>query len=139
MIGILSPQAAACGRVLIIDDEPSLCRLLLRCLRGRHEVQAVSGGAEAIAHLLQDPHYDVILCDVMMPVGGETVYRTVTAAHPELKGRFIFLSGATFAPEARSFLDGLPNLRLDKPFDINELVALVQQIVAEQYSGAQLR
>lgn len=120
------------GRVLVIDDEPSLCRLLVRCLRSRHEVHAVEGGAEAIEHLGRDPHYDVILCDVMMPVGAEEVFRSVTAARPELAERFVFLSGAAFAPEARAFLDGLPNLRLDKPFDVGDLTRLVQQLVSER-------
>lgn len=120
------------GRVLVVDDEPSLCRLLVRCLRGRHQVQAVEDGAEAIRLLCADPGFDLILCDLMMPIGGDEVFRQVTAAHPELASRFVFLSGATFAPEARGFLDGLPNLRLDKPFDINELMSLVDQLVAER-------
>lgn len=125
----MSPHSPA-GRVLVVDDEPSLCRLLVRCLRGRHQVQALSDGAAAIEHLLADPHYDVILCDVMMPVGGDVVFRSVTAAHPQLADRFVFLSGATFAPEARAFLDALPNLRIDKPFDIDEILELVQQLVS---------
>jgi two-component system, cell cycle sensor histidine kinase and response regulator CckA len=120
------------GRVLVIDDEPSLCRLLVRCLRARHEVQAVEGGELAIELLERDPDYDVILCDVMMPVSGETVFRSATAAHPELADRFVFLSGAAFAPEARAFLDGLPNLRLDKPFDVADLLRLVQELIEER-------
>ncbi len=126
------PKPESPGRVLIIDDEPSLCRLLLRCLRGHHQVRAVDDGTEAIALLRDDPDFDVILCDVMMPVGGDVVYRSVSAIHPQLAGRFVFLSGAAFAPEARMFLDSLPNLRIDKPFDINELIALVQQLVNER-------
>lgn len=104
----------------------------MRCLRRRHEVCAVSGGEEAIQLLSTDPHYDVILCDVMMPVGAEAVYRTVTSIHPILAERFVFLSGAAFAPEARAFLDGLPNLRIDKPFDVNELVNLVGELVEKR-------
>ncbi|MCS6913239.1 MAG: response regulator [Myxococcota bacterium] len=132
MLRPMSTAHSVSGRVLIIDDEPSLCRLLMRCLRQRHEVCAVSGGEEAIRLLLADPHYDVILCDVMMPVGAEEVYRTVTSIHPNLAERFVFLSGAAFAPEARAFLDGLPNLRIDKPFDVNELVHLVGELVEER-------
>jgi CheY-like chemotaxis protein len=128
----MTPSPELSGHVLVIDDEPSLCRLLLRCLRGRHHVSAVADGTEAIELLRKNPHFDVILCDVMMPVGGDVVYRSVIAVHPQLAGRFVFLSGATFAPEARMFLDSLPNLRIDKPFDINELITLVQQLVDER-------
>jgi two-component system, cell cycle sensor histidine kinase and response regulator CckA len=132
----MSAPPPVSGRVLVIDDEPSLCRLLVRCLRSRHEVHAVEGGAEAIEHLGRDANYDVILCDVMMPVGGEIVFRSVTVEHPELADRFVFLSGAAFAPEARAFLDGLPNLRLDKPFDVADLLRLVQQLIAERARGS---
>lgn len=126
------------GRVLVVDDEPSLCRLLVRCLRSRYDVRAVEDGAEAIRVLCADPGYDLILCDVMMPVGADIVFERVTSVHPDLAGRFVFLSGATFAPEARTFLDALPNLRLDKPFDINELLSLVEQLVSERHGAPAL-
>lgn len=127
-----TPASCPRGRVLVIDDEPSLCRVLVRGLRGRHEVTAVPGGQEAIDLLRKDPGFDVILCDVMMPVGGDAVYRVISGVHPDLAGRFVFLSGAAFAPEARALLDRLPNLRIDKPFDMNELIRLVQELVDER-------
>lgn len=83
-----------------------------------------------MAHLLADPGYDVILCDVMMPVGGDVVYRAVSAQHPALAERFVFLSGAAFAPETQAFLESLPNLRLDKPFDIEAILQAVETVLA---------
>jgi hypothetical protein len=39
----------------------------------------------------------------------------------------IFLTGGAFTPRARAFLDDVPNLRLEKPFELSTLRALVQE------------
>ena len=118
-------------RVLIIDDEPLLRRLLRRCLRDGYRLTDCADGAEAIVCLQEDPDFDVILCDVMMPVGAQAVYQAVTAQHPALASRFVFLSGAAFASDALEFLESLPNRRLDKPFDIEAVRDLVREVAAE--------
>ena len=38
----------------------------------------------------------------------------------------IFLTGGAFTPRARAFLDEVPNVRLEKPFDQAELKSLVK-------------
>jgi hypothetical protein len=37
----------------------------------------------------------------------------------------VFLTGGAFTPRARTFLDGVANPRLDKPFDMQALRAVV--------------
>ena len=37
------------------------------------------------------------------------------------------LTGGAFTPRARAFLDATPNQRLEKPFDPQQLVALVRE------------
>jgi hypothetical protein len=44
---------------------------------------------------------------------------------PPHTDRIIFLTGGAFTAGARAFLDEVPNLRLEKPFDPPHLRALV--------------
>jgi hypothetical protein len=46
---------------------------------------------------------------------------------PELAYRMIFLTGGPFAHGVREFLASGPNVRLDKPFEAEELVAVLER------------
>ena len=62
----LAPEAIPGGRVLLADDDDDLRDYLSRILEKRWTVEAVSGGAAALAAArLNRP--DVILADVVMP------------------------------------------------------------------------
>jgi two-component system, cell cycle sensor histidine kinase and response regulator CckA len=105
------------GRVLIVDDEPAVGRALRRILR-EHDVELATSGRQALERLKADSHFDVVLCDVMMPdLGGKDLYEAVRSAGMGLEERFIFVSGGAFTPGARDFLARVPNVTLEKPFD----------------------
>jgi PAS domain S-box-containing protein len=118
---------AARPRLLVIDDEPTLTRVVERALAKQLEVVAVNGGREAIALLTeQSSQFDLILCDLMMPEAtGETVYTEVCQRRPELAGRFIFMTGGAFTPDGRRFLDAMGAPLLEKPFELGRLRELV--------------
>ena len=48
---------------------------------------------------------------------------------PELAKRIVFLSGGAFTESAQTFLDRTPNLRIDKPFDVGQILSVVAQFV----------
>ena len=52
--------------------------------------------------------------------------------HPELAARMVFMSGGAFTQRARAFFESVPNLRLEKPFDVANLRELVRVLVAAQ-------
>jgi two-component system, NtrC family, response regulator PilR len=55
------------ARLLVIDDEPSLCQLLeIAFRRAGHDVETVSEAAAA-RQKIETRIYDVILCDIRMP------------------------------------------------------------------------
>ncbi len=131
------------ARVLLIDDEPAVLRALQRVLRRKHEVMTVPGGAEALELLRRDPHFDVILCDVMMPdVDGVAVYETLLETSPGLERRVVFCTGGEFTRRAKALLARVPNQVLLKPVDsavLLDAIARVQDanqtMLPGQYSG----
>src|SRR5881392_1152994 len=72
-------------RVLVVDDEQSLRKILAATLqREGYEVEVASDGEEAIAALDRDGA-DVVVTDLVMPrMDGLTLLRKVVARHPDV-------------------------------------------------------
>ena len=66
------------ARVLVIDDEPDVVRLIVKVLSGRgHVVQIARDGASALARVQHEPP-DVILLDSDLPkIDGAEVCRRI--------------------------------------------------------------
>jgi len=75
---------AACGNVLVVDDEEVVRRGYLRSLEGaRCHVEAVANGDEAL-RALERQAFDVVMLDLRMPgMDGMTVLKTIKARWPE--------------------------------------------------------
>jgi hypothetical protein len=56
------------GRVLVVEDEPTVIKVIERTLSRDHDVVARTNGQAALELILGGSVFDVILCDVMMPV-----------------------------------------------------------------------
>jgi len=114
------------GRILVIDDEPMIAKTIARALSVEHEVVTVGRASEALERIKGGERFDVILCDVMMPhMTGAELHAEVRRVASTQAERIVFLTGGAFTPRARAFLDGALNQRLDKPFEVRELRAMV--------------
>src|SRR5690349_14919129 len=71
------------GRILIVDDEESLRRVLQVQLENRgHEISLAKNGLEVLA-LLADSPYDLVLTDLRMPgLSGLELLKRIRANHP---------------------------------------------------------
>jgi CheY-like chemotaxis protein/anti-sigma regulatory factor (Ser/Thr protein kinase) len=125
-----APRARARGRVLIVDDEPTMCRSLQILLRDDYDTTVALGGAEALELIERGDSFDLILCDLMMPgVTGMDLFSQLEQKRPGLEKRMIFMTGGAFTDEARAFLSRCPNLRLQKPFAAEALETALQQVL----------
>ena len=112
-------------RILLVDDEPSMVRVLSELL-SPHDVTTAYSGREAIALLAVDTSFDVIVCDLQMNDGtGVDVYEYLCAHATELARRIIFTTGGAFTEGAREFVANCPQPVLEKPFDSTRFTALV--------------
>jgi len=119
------------ARILIIDDEPLLGQTLRFAFQDRHDVEVAASGREALERLTTDSDYDLVLCDLMMPeVSGEHVYRAVSERTPLLLPRFVFMTGGAFTERAQEFLAHFGGHQLEKPFNIDEVEALLSRLAA---------
>ena len=115
---------------MVIDDEQTIAVAVQRALSKEHDVSYCLGAKEALARLEADQDFDMILCDLMMPeMTGMDLYEKLTQSLPEQARRIVFLTGGAFTDRARTFLEAVPNLRLEKPFNVQQLRAFVAERV----------
>jgi PAS domain S-box-containing protein len=115
-------------RMLLVDDEAHLGVTLSVGLRDQADVVAVRSGREAVHTLLADDKFDLVLCDLMMPdLTGMDVFEQVGQERPALRGRFVFMTGGAVTERARKFLEQIPSQRLDKPFRLEQVEALLRR------------
>jgi CheY-like chemotaxis protein len=122
------------AKVLVIDDEPLIGRVLKKGLP-RHDVVVASHGKEALAWIARGEMFDVILCDLMMPdISGIDVHEYLAREHPAIASRMVFMTGGAFTSKAKVFLSSVSNARIDKPFSLAQINQLVDQHVGPELS-----
>lgn len=122
----LQPAPARRGRVLLIDDDETMAKVVPRLLRDLHDVEAELDARQAVARLRRGEDFDVILCDLTMPyMTGVEVFEAISALSPALAARIVFLTGGALSEDASAFLDDCANLVIYKPFSMNRLRAVV--------------
>jgi CheY-like chemotaxis protein len=117
-------------RILVVDDEPSITRMLKRNLEetGHYEVLGVNDPTVALA-TARAFKPDLILLDVMMPqVSGDTLASQMQE-HPQLKGTpIVFLTALATPGEVSShggLIGGLPFLA--KPVDLTVVIGCIER------------
>ena len=141
--GIRAPQrarastehAARALHVLVVDDEESIRRSLVRYLERRgHSVQVAASGAEAMQRIQgtagQTP-FDIILTDLRMPeLGGDQLYRMLRERGDGLERRLVFVTGDSATSTAHSFLASTGQPVVMKPFALEEVADVVERHAA---------
>src|SRR4051795_4722960 len=117
------------GKILLCDDEDSLCRSLARILRSAgHDVTAVDG-VEGYQRLKrQDERFDLILTDIRMPeVSG---FEILSAARTHAPGTpVIAMSGSAEIPDAVRAMHAGARDFLIKPFETRTLEEAVAAVL----------
>ncbi len=123
-------KATRRGRILVVDDDPAVGRSVKRALGFEHDVVLLEDARQAIAAIKAGSVFDVILCDLMMPLmTGAEFFQQLEELRPGLAERLVFLTGGAFTSAARMFLDQVANPRIDKPFDVGHLRSIVNERV----------
>ena len=131
--GPAAPRPASAGRrgrVLVVDDEPSVAAAVRRVLASQHDVVVRGSAEEALDDIGRGERFDAILCDLMMPrMTGMELHAELARRAPDQASRMVVLTGGAFTEGAREFLDRVPLPRCEKPFDAVGLRELVRRVV----------
>ena len=122
MDGFLSPSP-----VLIVEDDRSIAQMIVKVVgRKSSRVHTVGTASEALLNI-SETDYAAIVLDLMLPHGsGREVIDVLRRERPELLPRVIVM---TASPSLlKNIVSGEIAGTLTKPFDINHLTALLDDI-----------
>jgi DNA-binding NtrC family response regulator len=123
------------SRVLVVDDEPKLGKLVSEMLElDGHEVARAGSGREALARLAAE-RFDVVLTDLRMPeVDGLAVLRAARAqpSPPEV----VLMTAYGSTESAVEAMKGGAADYVVKPFSMDELRMRVQRLAAQRRTEA---
>lgn len=115
-------EGVALKSILVIDDEDYILEILRLALSELgYSVRTLSDGEEAI-QLISNEDFWAIFCDLKMPgIDGLEVYKKISDLRPELKDRFVLLSGTIFDKRTKDFIEKNSIKTLSKPFNFEDL------------------
>lgn len=109
--------------ILVVDDEPPIRQVIGDFLRDEGYHVLLAGSGSTLLKLLETEHADLVLLDLMMPDGnGQETLRALQASPRWRSIPVLIVSG--MGPYV---LDGIKVPFLTKPFDLDQLLAAVDQ------------
>ena len=125
------PEQGHGGRILVADDEPHIRRVLQTMLaQSGFDVVEVTDGAKAIAAFeAQDPPFDVVLLDLMMPgATGLEVLSRIRAGNRSRTPVIILTAKGQDADRDAAIAGGADDF-MTKPFSPKKLLARIHEIL----------
>jgi CheY-like chemotaxis protein len=116
-------------RVLVVEDEPLLCEMLVEALTEQgFKVQAAGSVGDALRHLARGEPCDVLFTDINLgdALDGAALSRAARLLRPDLP--VIYASGTVGGLDE---LQAVPGARfVQKPYDLARLAAMLGRIAA---------
>jgi two-component system NtrC family sensor kinase len=117
------------GRLLLVDDEDNILRVLRDALGESFEVVCAANGREAVGRLAEGA-FDAVVTDIKMPhMDGMQLFGWIETNRPQLASRVVFTTGNTIDAETGAFLKAQRNPYLTKPFNLSRLLATLEHVL----------
>jgi signal transduction histidine kinase/CheY-like chemotaxis protein len=118
------------NRVLVLEDEPTVARLIADVLEDEGlRVDVLLDPREALDRTARED-YALAICDMKMPeLDGEHFYQALALAQNPLRERFLFVTGDVLAAHTREFLERNHLPHVAKPFRVEELTEKIRSVL----------
>jgi PAS domain S-box-containing protein len=123
-------------RVLVVEDEPTVARLIADVLEDEGlRVDVLLDGREALNRASRE-QFDLVICDMKMSgIDGQHFYEALVNSRNPLTERFLFVTGDTLARQTQRFLERNHLPHLAKPFRVEELTEKVAGLLNRPFTG----
>jgi two-component system, OmpR family, response regulator len=123
-------------RVLVVDDEPSICKALTMALsRAGYDAIAAQSGESALA-IIRSEHIDVMLIDLRIPdMRGDVIFEVAAGHQPHLRYQTLFMTG-DITERAHKLISACKCHFLRKPFDLRDMTDAVAALAPRHTQDA---
>lgn len=123
------------GHIFLVDDDIDLTETIDILLNEDHDVIIANSGKKALEILETKSDFDVILMDMSLgDTTGMSIYENVQKSKPELLPKFIFMTGGATNTKTQEFIKKIPNMVIEKPFEIDSLRDRVKKAIVTNRS-----
>ncbi len=127
-------------RVLVVDDDEPLATSIAEVLTQYGHSPTTAFSAEQAIVRLERSEFDVILADVHMPeTDGMEFYRRAISMDKALTEKFVFVTGDALDPRLIDFFEEQHRPYINKPFELQELVAIVENVLYKPKESASVK
>ena len=126
----VEPALPGVGRILVVDDEPHIRRVLSSILASQgFDVITASDGLEGL-ELMGESHVDLVILDLMMPgANGLEILSKIRSNPDQADTPVIILTAKGQDTDREAALAGGASDFLTKPFSPKKLIARIQEIL----------
>jgi len=115
--------------VLIVEDDPSTRFLLLALMKRNGLPSSVASNAQEAMAVLGERSFGLIILDLMLP--GVTGHEVIAFLRSEGRSERVIVCTAAGPPAIAEIDRSVVNAVVQKPFDVEELTAIVMQTLKE--------
>jgi CheY-like chemotaxis protein len=125
----MSAAAGKSVRLLLVEDNPLVRKLVADGLESVCEVEIANDGGDALLKVIDDPP-DAILCDYKMPgLDGRQLFEKLRGREKTRHIPFLFMAGrADIEERLRPLVDGVEDFII-KPFLLKDLIRITKKVV----------
>lgn len=122
--------------ILVVEDEPHLAVGIQFNLEAEgYQVISVGDGPKALQAIEANPQTDLVILDLMLPgMSGYAVCEAIRAAGNDVP--ILILSARTLSEDRTRGFDVGANQYLSKPFELDELISRVRNLLTHYKRGA---
>jgi len=121
-------------RILIVEENLAVARMLEALAMGDAEVLIASNGEEGLA-LIEKGHFDLVVSDVELPkMNGIEMYNKAVVVDPALEGRFVFFT-STENTDHQSYLRSINAIVLAKPSPVKSICRAIDEVLVASTSA----
>jgi DNA-binding NtrC family response regulator len=122
-------------RMLIVDDEPSICKALgMAFTHAGYEVLTARSGEAAFA-TIDTQRIDVLLIDLRIPdMRGDVIFEYAAGVQPKLRDHTLFMTG-DISDQAFELIAACRCNYIRKPFDLNDMFSAVAAVTPMEHAA----